>query len=230
VESLEGISVIVPAAGVGLRMGEQVPKQYLEVAGKLILEHTISRILALNPKQVTVVVSAEDEIYKSLPSISKCNVSIGGSMRSDSVLAGLRSLELMPNDWVMVHDAVRPCFREADIFELYQRLQDHEVGGVLGVPVADTIKQVNGGSVIETIDRSHLWQAQTPQMFRYSILVKALEDSQKNDANLVTDEASAVEAAGYTPLMIRGHSDNIKVTTPDDLALAGYYLSRESPA
>ena len=225
-ESLEGISVIVPAAGVGLRMDSEVPKQYLEVAGKLILEHTISAILALQPRQLIVVVSAADEFYKTLPSISKCRVSIGGLLRSDSVLAGLRSLDLAPNDWVMVHDAVRPCFRASDIFMLCHSLQDHEVGGLLGVPVADTIKHVDDGKVVQTIDRTHLWQAQTPQMFRYSILVNSLE----NANTLVTDEASAVEAAGFRPLMIRGHSDNIKVTTPDDLSLADHYLSRESSA
>jgi len=228
VESLEGISVIIPAAGVGLRMGEPVPKQYQEIAGKQVLEHTIAKFLVMHPGQMIVVVSAQDELYKQLPSIRGCRVVIGGLLRSDSVAAGMHNLELAPDDWVMVHDAVRPCFRPADVLDLCEKVQDHEVGGLLGMPVADTIKKVVGDIVTGTVDRTQLWQAQTPQMFRYSVLDEALKPSQANIRAMMTDEASAVEAAGYKPLMVAGHSDNIKITTPDDLILASYYLSRES--
>jgi 2-C-methyl-D-erythritol 4-phosphate cytidylyltransferase len=228
VESLDGISIVIPAAGVGLRMGESVPKQYLKIAGKVILEHTISKFLAMRPKQVVLVVSANDEHYKNLPSISKCKVTIGGLLRSDSVLAGLKLLDLNPNDWVMVHDAVRPCFRASDVFSLRQQVMEDEVGGLLGVQVADTIKKVEGEMVTGTIDREFLWQAQTPQMFRFSILSEALRLIQNNTSAMMTDESSAIEAAGYVPKMVPGHSDNIKITRPDDLELASYYLSRET--
>ena len=225
VESLKGVSVIIPAAGIGLRMGELIPKQYLEISGKAILEHTISKILSMHPRQVIVVVSADDGFYEKLPSIRHCSVKVGGLLRSDSVTAGMTNLELAQDDWVMVHDAVRPCFRAEDVLALCERIQDHEVGGLLGVPVSDTIKEVDGELVAGTIDRTHLWQAQTPQVFRYSILQQSLQLLQAS-MDTMTDEASAVEAAGYQPLMVAGHSDNIKITTPDDLTLASYYLSR----
>jgi 2-C-methyl-D-erythritol 4-phosphate cytidylyltransferase len=222
VDSLAGICVVIPAAGMGVRMGAPVPKQYLEIAGKTILEHTISRLLALHPRRLVIAVSAGDERYKSIAVIDQCDIVTGGAERADSVLNGLKMLNLQSNDWIMVHDAVRPCVKSSDVISLCEKVADHDVGGLLGIPVTDTVKKTSGHQVVETLSRTDLWLAQTPQLFRYGILLRALENSEN-----VTDEASAVEKLGYQPMMVQGHSDNIKVTTSDDLALAEHYLSRD---
>lgn len=222
VASLSGICVVIPAAGVGARVGAAKPKQYLEVSGKTIIEHTLSRLFALNPHRLVVVVAAGDEYYKDLPVIDRCEVTIGGVERADSVLNGLRKLDQQPDEWVMVHDAVRPCVRASDILSLCDSVMHSDVGGLLGIPVTDTIKKTTDDLVVDTLDRSELWRAQTPQMFRYGILLQALQKGFD-----ITDEASAVEQMGYQPIMVSGHSDNIKVTTADDLALAKHYLEAQ---
>jgi 2-C-methyl-D-erythritol 4-phosphate cytidylyltransferase len=204
-------------------MGASVPKQYLEVAGKTILEHTISRILTLHPRRLVIAVSAGDERYRGMAVIDQCDIVTGGAERADSVLSGLKMLDLQANEWVMVHDAVRPCVRVSDIISLCDKVRGNDVGGLLGIPVTDTVKKTSDRQVVETLHRTDLWLAQTPQLFRYGILLRALQNPE--DA---TDEASAVEKLGYRPMMIQGHSDNIKVTTSDDLALAEHYLLRDS--
>jgi 2-C-methyl-D-erythritol 4-phosphate cytidylyltransferase len=204
-------------------MGAEEPKQYIQIAGKTILEHTLIKILGLRPKILVLVVSAEDNLFKSIPVVDQCEVVCGGAERIDSVLSGLKDLQSGPNEWVMVHDAVRPCVRIADILSLCGELQDHEVGGLLGIPVTDTVKRVEKGSVIETQDRSQLWLAQTPQLFRHGLLMHALQAAPAG----VTDEASAVELLGHRPKMVQGHGDNIKVTTREDLKVASLHLSRE---
>jgi 2-C-methyl-D-erythritol 4-phosphate cytidylyltransferase len=203
-------------------MGASVPKQYLEVAGKTILEHTVSRFLTLRPRRLVIAVSAGDERYRGMAVIDQCDIVTGGAERADSVLSGLKTLGLQANEWVMVHDAVRPCVRASDIISLCDKVAGDDVGGLLGIPVTDTVKKTSDHQVVETLNRTDLWLAQTPQLFRYGILLDAL----KNPEN-VTDEASAVEKLGYRPMMIQGHSDNIKVTTTDDLALAEHYLLRD---
>lgn len=222
VDSLDGISVVVPAAGLGARMEAVRPKQYIDVAGKTILEHTLTRILELNPDRLVLVVSPEDNLFKSIPVVDQCEIAIGGVTRIDSVLNGLGKLHIDADDWVMVHDAVRPCVRTADILLLCSEVCDHEIGGLLGIPITDTVKRADGNLVVGTTDRSQLWLAQTPQLFRYGILLQALQAAPAG----TTDESSAVEALGHQPLMVQGHSDNIKVTTQDDLSMATFYLSR----
>jgi 2-C-methyl-D-erythritol 4-phosphate cytidylyltransferase len=221
VDSLAGICVLVPAAGLGLRMRSGRPKQYLEIMGRTILEHTLTRFLALRPDKLVLMVSGEDDLYKSIPAVERCEVTTGGAERIDSVLNGLGKLQINDDDWVMVHDAVRPCVRKEDILSLCGAVLDHEIGGLLGIPVTDTVKRADDNMVTGTMDRSRLWLAQTPQLFRYGLLLQALKAAQEG----TTDESSAVEQMGHRPMLIPGHADNIKVTTRDDLALAAFYLS-----
>ena len=217
---------LVPAAGVGTRMGTELPKQYLRLCGLTILEHSLMRLLHMPCIEgVMVVLNPEDQAWSELPVFNDARVRIvqGGAERSESVLNGLRELKtrLHPDDWVLVHDAARPCVRPEDLENLVNVLTEHAVGGILGAPVRDTIKSVasTGKEIQATVDRSSLWRAFTPQMFRFQLLLDALEQALQQGLS-VTDESSAVEAAGHTPLMVEGRSDNIKVTTPEDLLLA----------
>lgn len=228
-QSGQGYWVIVPAAGVGSRMGADKPKQYLTLNGKTILEHTLERLLQL-PKLngIVVVVHPLDSYWSTLPVFNheKIRVIEGGKERCDSVLNGLDTLDeyMQPLDWVMVHDAARPCVDLRDIEELVEKLEEHLVGGILGVPVSDTVKRLNDNyGIEETVDRRVLWQAQTPQMFRYGILARSLRSALQQGIT-ITDEASAVESAGYVPLMVEGRRDNIKVTRPEDIPIAELIL------
>lgn len=221
------LSIIVPAAGKGLRMGHELPKQYLELNGIPILELTLLRLLQLQPKHLCLVVGAEDDRWRALPSAAHCQISIGGATRAESVLAGLISLDLDAEDMVLVHDAVRPLFRHDDVMRLVSVVGNSEHGGLLATPVIDTLKEGSADlSVLATLDRSHLWQAQTPQMFRAGLLQEALEKAAAMGV-AVTDEASALEAQGYQPQLVEGSRDNIKITTQEDLAFAQYLLNRE---
>ncbi len=233
-----GYWVIVPAAGVGRRMGADKPKQYLPLAGSTVLQQTLQRLLQLPQlRGLVLVVSPFDTLWRDIPAVNHPLVRVvsGGAERCDSVLNGLYELEseLQPLDWVMVHDAARPCVTAADIGNLVSELQEHLAGGILGVPVSDTIKRLNDNyGIEETVDRQVLWQAQTPQMFRYGVLLKALREALQAEA-IVTDEASAVELAGYVPLMVEGRRDNIKITRPEDLPMAELILQQlaaEEPA
>ncbi len=224
---------VVPAAGVGSRMNAAVPKQYLQLAGRCVIEHTLARLCA-HPKieAVMVVVSAADRWWQEIDQthFGKPVVTVqGGAERCHSVLNGLMALmqRAAGDDWVLVHDAARPCLRLADIDLLIQQAHSHEAGGLLGLPVADTMKRTNGaGDVVETVSRDHLWRALTPQMFRLQALKQAL-DNALSQGYLVTDEASAMEQAGCQPLMVEGHGDNLKITRPQDLALAEMYLQQQ---
>ncbi|MBU3070226.1 2-C-methyl-D-erythritol 4-phosphate cytidylyltransferase [Aestuariicella sp. G3-2] len=228
-QSGQGYWVIVPAAGVGSRMGADKPKQYLTLNGKTILEHTLERLLQLPQlKGIVVVVHPLDSYWSTLPVFNheKIRVIEGGKERCDSVLNGLDTLDeyMQPLDWVMVHDAARPCVDLRDVEELVEKLEEHLVGGILGVPVSDTVKRLNDNyGIEETVDRRVLWQAQTPQMFRYGILSRSLRSALQQDIT-ITDEASAVESAGYVPLMVEGRRDNIKVTRPEDIPMAELIL------
>ncbi|HCJ29827.1 MAG TPA: 2-C-methyl-D-erythritol 4-phosphate cytidylyltransferase [Pseudomonas sp.] len=215
--------VVIPAAGVGSRMRADRPKQYLPLAGKTIIEHTLDCFLGHPGLQGLVVsLAAKDPYWSGLccandPRIYRAD---GGAERSDSVLAGLRHLAELgagDNAWVLVHDAARPNLSRQDLDKLLTELADDPVGGLLAVPARDTLKRVGiDGRVSETIDRSVIWQAFTPQMFRLGALRDALAGALEADA-AVTDEASALEWAGHHPKLIEGRADNLKVTRPEDL-------------
>lgn len=224
---------VVPAAGVGRRMGSEVPKQYLKLQGRRVIEHTLQRLLD-HPRieRVYVALSADDGYWDACDFAADPRVFrvAGGEERCHSVLHALRELRTAadPDDWVLVHDAARPCLSAGDLEQLITTLKDHPVGGLLGVPVQDTLKRISAqGEVGETVPRSDLWLAYTPQMFRLSLLTGALEQALQK-GQLVTDDASALELAGYSPLMVEGHAGNIKITRASDLALAAFYLIHQS--
>ncbi len=222
---------IVPAAGVGRRMQSDRPKQYLKIAGQTILEHTINKLLSLPQiDKVIVPISPEDGYFASLPLSQNPHVIRvdGGKERADSVLAGLNYIEKnYASSWVLVHDAARPCVRQADIEKLMSQAVAHSVGAILACPVRDTMKRAIAGSddIAHTVERQQLWHALTPQMFKTELLAQALKQALAQHVE-ITDEASALEFLGYTPGLVRGAADNIKVTQPEDLALAEFYLSR----
>ena len=219
---------VVPAAGVGKRMGSNIPKQYLSLCGLPVIEHTISRLLShTGIKAVTVALGSDDEWWESVPSRSRARRVDGGAERCHSVLNGLRALldtGAEPRDRVLVHDAVRPCLRGEDIDRLMDIVGDYEGGGLLGLPVRDTMKRVNpDGCIHETVARNQLWHALTPQLFPLEILHDALKKTIDTHC-LVTDEAQAMEFAGHHPRMVEGRPDNIKITRKNDMGLAELYL------
>jgi 2-C-methyl-D-erythritol 4-phosphate cytidylyltransferase len=224
---------ILPAAGIGSRMGGDLPKQYIEVAGATIFEHSLSALLAC-PRLSSVVVALHphDSRAAALPVFDDMRVQsvVGGAQRSDSVLAGLEALapQAAADDWVLVHDAARPCLQLEDILRLIATVTDRGMGGILAEPVVDTVKQAGeDGLVAATLDRKTLWRAQTPQMFRLGELHEALQRAARLGL-AVTDEASAMEMAGYPVQLVRGSSRNLKVTVPADLQLAAWYLTNGS--
>lgn len=217
-------------------MNADIPKQYLPLAGKTVLEWTLQRLLKVpQVKGIVVAVRGDDQHWVELALSEKypqLTVVAGGDERHLSVLNALNALETLADvdEWVLVHDAARPCINLQDISALRHTLQSHAVGGILATPVSDTLKQVaKSGSVEATVDRSVLWQAQTPQQFRYGLLRSALLAAQQNHYP-VTDESSAIERAGYQPLIIEGRRDNLKITRPEDLALAGWILQQQEKA
>ncbi len=223
--------IVVPAAGIGSRMGAVCPKQYLPLAGKTVLENTLERLLKLpDIAGIVLVLHAEDHHWNtmSLAQNPKIHKIIGGDERCNSVLNALDFLarKAATDDWVLVHDAARPCVSLDSIIELVDVVQQHSVGGILGVPVSDTLKQVEGGSIQSTANRNLLWHAQTPQMFRLGLLQTCLQRA-LSEGKVITDESSAVECYGYHPLMVQGRSDNIKITRPEDLAIAAMLIQQQ---
>lgn len=225
--------VVVPAAGIGLRVGGDKPKQYQALHGKAILEWTIERLLNM-PFIVGVVVAlASDD--KWWPTLSVAHhqrvvTTIGGNTRAHSVINGIKALPstVAHDDWLLVHDAARPCVTEIEILRLIEVVQHHAVGGLLALPITDTIKRVNDKAAVEkTLNRNQLWRALTPQMFPRQLLLDALE-KHLVAAHSITDESSAIEAQGLQPLVVKGSEQNIKVTWPEDLALAAFYLQGET--
>ena len=221
---------VIPAAGIGSRMQAEVPKQYLQINGKCILEYTLECFCS-HPgiTGVVVVIAANDDHWQKLTVAGHAKVMTapGGAERFNSVLNGLRHLQQQanPDDWVLVHDAVRPCLSHGDINRLMNELGEHPVGGLLALPVRDTMKRVNDtGEVTETVDRSGLWHALTPQMFRLSVLEQAIAQAIEGD-RMITDEAQAMELCGYQPHVVQGRADNIKVTHQGDLPLAELFLT-----
>ncbi|OQQ05489.1 2-C-methyl-D-erythritol 4-phosphate cytidylyltransferase [Vibrio splendidus] len=226
---LQSVIAVVPAAGVGSRMKAGRPKQYLKIHGKTILEHTIEKLLS-HPQvaQIVVAISDDDPYYPDLalnlnPQVIRVS---GGSERADSVLSALNYIaEHQLSDWVMVHDAARPCVQLSDIDKLISGAMSHDVGAILAAPVRDTMKRGAQGQIEHTVERADLWHALTPQMFRAKPLWKALSEALQQGAS-ITDEASAFEWKGLSPALVAGRSDNFKITQPEDLALAEFYLSQ----
>lgn len=223
---------VIPAAGAGLRMGSDLPKQYLKLLGKTVLEHTIER-LAKYPDicGIVVALSADDPYWPRLSIATEKTLHTvnGGAERCHSVLNALNYLGGFADkdDWVLVHDAARPCIRQDDLERLINELRSHPYGGLLGLPVSDTMKRTDSsGNVVETVERSQLWRALTPQMFPLGVLRDAIQSAIDN-GELVTDDASAMELSGKAPHMVEGHSDNIKITRPQDLKLAELYLAQQ---
>jgi 2-C-methyl-D-erythritol 4-phosphate cytidylyltransferase len=221
---------VVPAAGRGTRVGGNCPKQYLPLAGKPLIEHTLAR-LAAHPRiaGLLVTLSAGDTRWREFGSLLGKPVlaTVGGAERSDSVLAGLDALpaDVADDDFVLVHDAARPCVRQADIARLIE-LGTVVDGGLLGAPLRDTLKRADGeGRSESTEPRDRRWRAFTPQMFRRGPLTLALREAWRRGVN-VSDEAMAMELAGFAPLLVEGAEDNIKVTTAADFALAEFLLGR----
>lgn len=222
-----GLTAIVPAAGIGSRMGADCPKQYLTLAGKSILEHTLGCLLS-HPAiaRVIVALAPHDGWFEQLavaadPRILRVE---GGIERAYSVLNALHVAE---EKWVLVHDAARPCLCHSDLDKLITTAMACD-GAILGSRVRDTMKRTDGaGNIVATVEREQLWHALTPQMFPAGTLKRALEEGLALGA-LITDEASAMERAGFTVKMVEGRADNIKVTRPEDLSLAELFLQQQS--
>lgn len=221
---------LIPAAGIGARMGVNLPKQYLDIAGRPLLWHAI-RVFEEHPliHGVFVVLSPEDSYWNDYDwsAFSKLTLlRCGGVTRAESVLNGLKAMagKVASDDWVLVHDAARPCLSRRLLDKLLAEVIEDPVGGILAAPVADTLKREGDGRRIEeTVPRERLWGAQTPQMFHHGLLKRALEHA----GTTVTDEASAIEALGLSPLLVEGDITNLKVTFPRDLELATWLLGRE---
>jgi 2-C-methyl-D-erythritol 4-phosphate cytidylyltransferase len=227
-----GYWALVPAAGSGIRMGADRPKQYLPLQGRAVLLHTLER-LCTHPriKGVLLGLAPGDPYWPGL-SIAfprLLGTFSGGAERALTVLNGLHALagRAQPDDWVLVHDAVRPCLRHMDIDALIDQASLCPDGGLLGVALTDTVKRADREQrVVETVERGGLWRALTPQMFRLQALRAALEAAVAAGVN-VTDEATAIERVGGRPLLVAGHADNIKITVPADLTLAEMYLKQQ---
>jgi 2-C-methyl-D-erythritol 4-phosphate cytidylyltransferase len=217
---------LIPAAGMGSRMGGEVPKQYLDLAGRSLLERTAAVLASVERiAQVLVVTAPDDARAAKLPFGRKVRcVASGGATRAASVRAGLDALQANDDDWVLVHDAARACLTRAEVDRLIDVLRDDPIGGLLAMPVADTLKLADDvGRVKYTVPRERMWRAATPQMFRVGLLRTALDAP--GILARATDEASAIEALGHAPRLVEGRASNIKITTPDDLALARAILA-----
>jgi 2-C-methyl-D-erythritol 4-phosphate cytidylyltransferase len=222
---------LIPAAGVGARMGSTSPKQYLKIGGKPMLRHTLDAFLSSELIAHTFVVVSPDDPYIDAvaPNHGVTVLRCGGASRMESVRNGLAVLAntLAPVDWVLVHDAARPGLTAELIEKLITGTGDHPAGGLLALPVVDTVKRCIDGEAAGTVPRNGLWLAQTPQMFRYELLRDALAAA--TDPNSITDDASAVEALGLSPKLVEGHPRNLKVTLPDDIRIAEMYLAVSQP-
>lgn len=215
--------VVIPAAGSGTRFSAHQAKQYLTILDKTVMQHSVDRLCELPLAGCVIALARDDRRAEQLVfnQPEKLHWVEGGAERMDSVLSALRYLKPFADeqDWVLVHDVARPCIQLEQLQALIEQLKHHPSGGLLAVPVRDTLKLATDQQVVKTVPRDHLWQCQTPQMFRYGILCQALE-SVKDQEMLVTDEAGAVELFGQPVQLVAGRADNIKITYPEDLALA----------
>lgn len=222
--------LIVPASGIGTRMASAIPKQYLKLDNGLsVLDQTLKTLLNIPQIKGCVIAIAENDRefkhsefahHPKLLSVVK-----GGEQRFYSVINALNALKSFANDndWVLVHDAVRPCVKEVEVIDLIKQLAHHPTGGLLASPVIDTLKRAHNASVESTLDRENIWLAQTPQMYRLGILSKALDKVVQNNLS-ITDDASSIEHLGLQSVLVNGSSSNIKITRPEDLTLANFYL------
>ena len=221
--------VVIPAAGIGKRMGDDIPKQYISVCGKTVIEHTIDNFISRNEiENICISISESDNYWPTLP-ISKNEkiiTTVGGDERYESVYNGLRAIQdkATENDWVLVHDAVRPCLKKSIIDRLITDISSHDVGGILALPCSETMKRVNNSNEVEeTINRQTAWRAQTPQMFKYKKLLLAIEKVINEDI-FITDEAMAMELSNHKPIVILGDENNIKITHKTDLKYLELFL------
>lgn len=229
------IVALVPAAGLGKRINSFYPKQYLKIAGKTVIEHTLYFLLKQKKfSKIIISIRKNDNLFNKLK-ISKnkrVKTVIGGKTRADSVLSGLKyisNISKLKNCWVLIHDAVRPFLNQKDINNIFQFIEKNNFshGGILGTPVKDTIKRTNKEKIIYTIKRKELWHALTPQFFPLKIIKKCLIKSLNKEVD-IKDESSALEYCGYYPELIKGKSSNFKITQPEDLKLAEFYFSKNS--
>lgn len=229
--------LVIPAAGSGRRFASAIPKQYALLDGATVIEHALAPFEA-DPDCAGIMIALAPGDSQWPPISARrsrvIDTAIGGEQRAHSVRNALHALSanVRDDDWIMVHDAARPCFTSADLATLKRELAAHPVGGLLAVPLADTLKRaLEAGSQVthvdETVDRNGLWRAVTPQVFRFGVLMRAL-DAALAAGRLPTDEAQAIEWSGQRPRLIAGRADNIKVTTADDLTLAGAILASKN--
>ena len=231
--SADNIWAALPAAGIGVRMASDRPKQYMSLAGKSVIERSLVALTAVsNIKGIVVGIHPDDRFWHklTLEPDPRVHVTIGGAERADTVLKLLTvlidQLGAAARDWVLVHDAVRPCVSDSDISKLIKQVSSTEDGGLLGCPMVDTVKRVDDdGFVIATEPRAVLWRAMTPQMFRIGPLQHALSNALQAGI-AITDESSAMERVGARPIMIEGLATNIKITRPQDLLLANMILQQ----
>jgi len=227
------IHAIIPAAGVGSRMRADRPKQYLRLHNnRLVIEQTIERLLSVNViHQVLLVLSTTDEYFQHCASATDTRIQRinGGDERCHSVMNALQAIQSQAgeNDWVLVHDAARPCVRVADIEKLLQQGMRHASGALLAMPVRDSMKLADEHhQITQSLPREHMWHALTPQLLPLKLLQPAMQNA-LHEGQKITDEASAMQYAGHHPLLIEGSADNIKITHPQDLLLADFYLQHQ---
>lgn len=220
------LSAVIPAAGIGKRVGATIPKQYLPLLDKTIIEHSLQPFLE-HPQISRVIVSLaeNDQWFAQLPIAQhrKIETVIGGTERVDSVLVALNQIDA--DDYVLVHDAARPCITSDDINKLIAAVKSKQQGAILATKVRDTMKRSDtDNNITHTVERENLWHALTPQMFINKQLIQAINDSEHPER--ITDEASALEMSGLPAMIVEGRSDNLKVTREEDLKLAAFYLSQ----
>ncbi|MCC6195019.1 MAG: 2-C-methyl-D-erythritol 4-phosphate cytidylyltransferase [Burkholderiales bacterium] len=221
--------VLLPAAGNGVRFGGDRPKQYSTIGGKTLLQHSLERLAAGIPLARAYVALSDHDVWFESEVAARADVTAlrcGGATRAETVANSLRAMDAAPDDWILVHDAVRPCIDESSLGRLLREVGDDAVGGLLAVPAAATLKRADEhGRSVRTEPRERIWHAQTPQMFRYTVLRDALS---RPGFEHVTDEAQAVEAIGLHPRLVVGSRANVKVTYPDDLLLAAAIMAQQA--
>ncbi len=227
---IDPIVAIVPAAGIGSRMQANCPKQYLSLMGRSLLQRTVSTLLECSYVHQIVIALAENDtqFVEAVDSHPKLSTVLGGASRAASVRNALTQIaDKTPSAWALVHDAARPCVRLDRIDALVKKVMEQNRGGILAVPASDTVKRVEGQWIQSTLARETLWLAHTPQMFPVNALLKALNQGLDQGLTL-TDEASAMESMGYSPLVVEDAKDNIKITHPGDLQMAEWILKHRA--
>ncbi|WWP00201.1 MAG: 2-C-methyl-D-erythritol 4-phosphate cytidylyltransferase [Candidatus Dasytiphilus stammeri] len=232
---MRNIVAIVPAAGIGKRMQSSSPKQYLTIHGKTIIEYTLA-VLLEHPliNRIIIALNYHDKWFNSLPIPTdhkkRITTIIGDNTRAGSVMAGLQAIKNdSPERWILIHDAVRPCLCRKDLDRLLSIISINSIGGILVSPVRDTIKrsQLNKPIISYTIQRNNLWHALTPQLFPITLFRKCLQQVLENSIE-ITDDCCALEYCGYYPSLIVGSSENIKITYPEDIYLANFYIHKNN--